>query len=157
MVNGSPLSMAGVSVPFSETRATTMDVALQDLEIATYLRLSPVALGFTVPAGRLSTDLKIRFEQQAGVNQLAITGTSQVDDLQIDCAGRLAARIRASACLSDLDRVEPIAGRYGFGDLDVEGLDVAIDRAAGYQISPGAGVCRPAEERTGKRTRGRFR
>ena len=129
LVNDSPLSLAGESVPFSETRQTSLDVVLSDLDIATYLRLSPVPLAFTVPKGKLGTDLKIRFAQEAGVAKLAIAGAFRIDDLQIDARdGRrlvLAKRIALG-----LEQVEPLAGRYAFGELDVEGLDMAIERGA---------------------------
>ena len=36
-VNGSPLSLAGTSLPFSENRETSVHAVLKDLEIATYL------------------------------------------------------------------------------------------------------------------------
>ena len=129
LVNDSPLSLTGESVPFSETRQTSLDVVLSDLDIATYLRLSPVPLGFTVPKGKLGTDLKIRFAQESGVAKLGIAGAFHIDDLQIDARdGRrlvLAKRIALG-----LEQVEPLAGRYAFGELAVEGLDMAIERGA---------------------------
>jgi uncharacterized protein involved in outer membrane biogenesis len=129
LVNDSPLSLAGVSVPFSETRETTLDVALRDFDIATYLRLSPVPLAFTVSKGRLGTNLKIHFAQEAGVNKLGISGTSRIDDLQIDARDgpRLVSAKRVEL---GLERLEPLTGRYGFGALDVDGLDIEIERQA---------------------------
>jgi hypothetical protein len=134
LVNGSPLRIAGMSLPFSENRATTLDVALRDLQIATYLPLSPVALGFSVPKGQLSVELKVQLAQEAGRNALTITGSSRVDDLQIDARGgpRLAQAKRIELGLAG---VEPLDSRYVFGDLEVEGLAVHITRGRDGELA----------------------
>lgn len=129
LVNGSPLSLSGETVPFSETRETSLDVVLNDLDIATYLRLSPVPLAFTVPKGKLSTNLKIRFAQEAGAGKLDIGGSSRIDDLQIDTRDGPRLVLARSIALG-LDRIEPLAGRYALGELRIDGLDLAIERRA---------------------------
>ncbi|MBA3478092.1 MAG: DUF748 domain-containing protein [Lautropia sp.] len=126
-VNDSPLSIAGTSMPFSETRETTLDVVLEDVDIATYLRLSPVPLGIVVPKGTLSSSLKVRFALEAGVNRLTVTGSAAVDDLQVDARDG-PKLVQAKRISVGLDRVEPLAGRYGFGDLVVDGLDLELVR-----------------------------
>ena len=134
LVNGSPLRVAGRSLPFSANRETTLDVALQDLEIATYLPLSPIALRFSVPKGKLSVELKVQLAQEAGRNALAVTGSSRIEDLQIDARDR-PGLVRAKRIALGLAGVEPLASRYAFGDLEVEGLAVAITRGRDGELA----------------------
>jgi uncharacterized protein involved in outer membrane biogenesis len=48
LVNGAPLHLAGDTVPFKDSRETTLGVDIDKLEIAKYLEYSPVALNFTI-------------------------------------------------------------------------------------------------------------
>jgi uncharacterized protein involved in outer membrane biogenesis len=127
LVNGSRFRIGGRSTPFSETRETSLDVELRDLEIATYLPLSPVPLGFTVPKGRLGADLKVHFAQEAGAAKLGITGTSWIDDLRIDARDgpRL---VLAKRIALGIAGVQPLENRYAFGNLDVDGLAIDVTR-----------------------------
>ena len=84
-------------------------------------------LGFTVPKGRLGADLKVHFAQEAGAAKLGITGTSWIDDLQIDARDgpRLVLARRIDLAIAG---VQPLENRYAFGELEVEGLAVDVTR-----------------------------
>jgi uncharacterized protein involved in outer membrane biogenesis len=129
VVNGSPLTLTGASVPFSDTLPTSLDLVVSDLNIATYLPLVPTSLAFTVPKGKLDGDLKIGFLREAAVNKLTIAGMARVKDLQVD-ALEGPTLLSARRISLDLEQIEPLAGRYVFGELAIDGLDVSIERAA---------------------------
>ena len=127
VINGSAFNLGGESMPFSATRKTSLDLSLRDVDIATYLALSPAPLGFKVPTGKLGSDLRITFTQEAGGPKLGIAGSVRIDDLRLDTRDgkRL---ILARRLALDLDSVEPLAGRYAFGTLQADGLDVMVER-----------------------------
>ncbi len=127
VINGSAFNLGGESMPFSATRKTSLDLSLRDVDIATYLALSPAPLGFKVPTGKLGSDLKINFTQEPGGPKLGIAGSVRIDDLRLDTRdGKRLVSARRLAL--DLDRLEPLAGRYAFGTLQADGLDVMIER-----------------------------
>ncbi len=134
LVNGSPVRIGGSSTPFRESRETTLDVELRDVEIATYLRMAPVPLGVTVPKGRLGTDLKVHFAREAGAAKLGITGTSWIDDLQIDARDgpRLVLARRIALGIAGL---QPLENRYAFGDLEVDGLVIDVTRGRNGEMA----------------------
>jgi uncharacterized protein involved in outer membrane biogenesis len=129
LVDGARLNIAGTSLPFSLTRDTALDVALDGLDVAPYLALSPVPLGFTIPKGSLASNLKVEYRLEQGAPRLSLAGVVTLDDLQIAAVDgtRLAGAKRLTL---GLERVEPLAGQYGFGDLDVDGLSLDLRRGA---------------------------
>lgn len=155
VVNDSPLHLTGRTVPFSDTRETSLELVLDGLDIATYLRLSPVPLAFTVPRGKLGADLTIGFSREAGVSRLIIAGSARIDDLQIDARDGNRQLVAGRIAL-ELDRLEPIAGRYAFGALDVDALDLTIEREAdgGFPIARVFAIDGGGKERGGKEPAG---
>ena len=133
-LDGSPIALHATSLPFSDSRETSLDLRLQDLELASYLRLSPVPLGFSLPKGRLGTDLNLRFAQQAVGRKLVVSGSARIDDLQLDASDgpRL---LEARRIALAIEGVEPLADRYAFGELDVDGLAIDLTRARDGQLA----------------------
>lgn len=129
VVDGSPLSLSGDTLPFHETRRTHLDVKLDDLVIGKYLTLSPVPLGFTSPEGTLSIDLRVGFHRDDSGNHLTIDGPVRIDGLALDAAGgdRLASVRQVEARLAN---VEPLISRFPVDSVSVDGLDVTVDRQA---------------------------
>ena len=126
-IDGSPLELHGTSLPFSASRETSLEFRLQDLELASYLRLSPVPLGFSLPKGRLGSDLKLRFAQQPDGRTLVITGSARLDDLQLDAVDGPRLLLARRVALGIVG-VEPLADRYAFGELKVDGLALDLTR-----------------------------
>lgn len=60
-LNGTPLEVRGETQPFHETLESSVQLKLDGLDIPTYLGFSPVRLNFTLPTGKLDTDLRIVF------------------------------------------------------------------------------------------------
>ena len=51
VINGAPFQLAGDTVPFHDSRESTIGINIEKLEISKYLEYSPVALNFTMPSG----------------------------------------------------------------------------------------------------------
>ena len=129
VIDGSPLSLGGDTLPFHETRRSHLAVKLDDLVIGKYLKLSPVPFGFTSPEGTMSLDLEVGFHQDAEGNHLTIDGPVRIDGLALDATGgdRLVAVKRLEARLAG---VEPLISRFPVDSVSVDGLDVQVVRAA---------------------------
>ncbi len=128
LLDGSPLEVRGTSLPFSDSRETSLELRLQDLELASYPRLSPVPLRLSLPKGRLGSELNVRFARQTDGPQLVITGSVHIDDLQLDAVDGPRLLLARRIALGIVG-VEPLANRYAFGELDVDGLAVDLTRA----------------------------
>ena len=84
LVNGTPLNIKGGSKVFSDSRETSFDIALKDIDIPHYLAYAPTTLNVKVPSGRLDVALKAVYRQYTNRSPLLIlTGETKVRDLLI--------------------------------------------------------------------------
>ncbi len=75
-VNGSPFALRGKTKPFSETRETTLDLELSDVDLPYYLAYFPSDLPSKLKAARLDAKLVFAFTQPPkGRPALVVSGT----------------------------------------------------------------------------------
>ena len=84
-VNGTPINLTGRSKPFSDTRETSLDVHINNVELSQYLEYVPADLRFKLTSGSVNTELALSFTQprgqapalivkgEIGLNQFALT------------------------------------------------------------------------------------
>jgi hypothetical protein len=83
-VDGSPVVLKGETKPFKETRETTLNLDLKQLDLARYAGYSPVPLGFRLERGTLDTRLTLSLTTRANLlNTLKISGDAVVKSLQL--------------------------------------------------------------------------
>ncbi|MDA8163599.1 MAG: DUF748 domain-containing protein [Desulfobacteraceae bacterium] len=88
-VNGSPVSFAGQTKPFSPTRATDLNIRLHDVDLHRYLGYAPFPLHFDLPSGLLDLDLKLAYEQPRGGPKMNISGNLALRNVRaVDDQGR---------------------------------------------------------------------
>ena len=63
-INGQPFELQGRTKPFLDSRETSFDVDINDLDIPFYLKYVPVKMNFNLKSARLDTKLKINFIMQ---------------------------------------------------------------------------------------------
>ncbi len=66
VVNGTPVSLAGKSKPFLESRETDFDISIKAFNLPYYMAYLPAELKFAIASGILDADLKFTFVQQVG-------------------------------------------------------------------------------------------
>ena len=62
-VNGTPFDLKGNSKPFSESRETSIELRLSELDLAHYAAYSPIPLGFELASALMDTDLSLSYSQ----------------------------------------------------------------------------------------------
>jgi uncharacterized protein involved in outer membrane biogenesis len=76
VVNGTPISLAGGSKPFAETRATEVDLKINGIDIPEYLAYIPNPTGLTVKSALLDIDTRLSYLLMPNeAARLALTGT----------------------------------------------------------------------------------
>jgi hypothetical protein len=86
-VNGTPLHLAGETLPFENSLATHVKVDLDALEIHRYVAYSPAELPLKVDAGKLDAHLSVRFTQAAGKNpSVDVTGKLALRGVEVSSA-----------------------------------------------------------------------
>ena len=104
-VNGAPFALQGSTKPFSETRETTLDLRLSDVDLPHYLAYLPSPIAPTVTSARLDTQIRIAFTQPTeGKPALVLSGTTSVRNLAVELDGKpLLAWERLDVTVDSLD------------------------------------------------------
>jgi hypothetical protein len=78
--NGTPIELTGKSKPFSDSRETSLDVNMNNIELPKYLEYVPAHLRFKLSSGSLTTKLALSFVQQKEQAPVfTVQGTLAVD------------------------------------------------------------------------------
>ncbi|HEY3350355.1 MAG TPA: DUF748 domain-containing protein [Thermoanaerobaculia bacterium] len=84
-VNGSPFALHGKTKPFSETRETSLDLDLSDVDIPFYLAYVPTEIPSRVKSARLDAKLVFAFTQPPKGNPaLIVSGTAALRKVGVE-------------------------------------------------------------------------
>lgn len=88
LVNGTPLNIRGDSKVFADSRETSLNIALTNIDIPHYLAYAPAKLNVRVPSGLLDVRMKATYRQYTDrAPMLVLTGESRLRDLRIALRG----------------------------------------------------------------------
>src|SRR3954470_8363460 len=106
-VNGTQFEIAGQTQPFKDHYVTTVRIDIDELELAKYLKYSPLPLRIRVPSGKLNTRLVLSSTAVPGnrLQTLLLSGTASLEQLKVQHADRtpLVAVERLTVDLGGLD------------------------------------------------------
>ena len=81
-VNGTPIELTGKSKPFSNSRETSLDIDMNNIELPKYVEYVPADLRFKLNSGSLTTKLALSFVQhKEQPSALTVQGTVALDQL----------------------------------------------------------------------------
>ncbi|OIP32549.1 MAG: hypothetical protein AUK27_12890 [Deltaproteobacteria bacterium CG2_30_66_27] len=130
VVNGDTVSLKGRSKPFSESRETTFDVKIRDLDIPYYLAYLPERREFEIPSGVLDVKAAVSFAQYKGkLPVIRVEGNVTLRDLRL--------RGKEKSPMLSLPWIEVVvspsdivAREFRVASLTVKdpGIDAVIDR-----------------------------
>ncbi len=85
MINGSPYEIQGETKPFADSRQTSFDINIKDLDIPHYLAYLPAPLKFKISSAYLDTDAKITFiEYKEKGPVLTVSGNVSLKKVALD-------------------------------------------------------------------------
>jgi len=114
-INGSPFRLAGKALPYAEPREATLEVNLDDIDVAHYLEYLPFEPQFKVPSARLDLHLSASFKQPKDrTPALFLSGDAALKSLQVTEQGG-----KAVLTLPEL------AVKLGKSDIFEERIDIA--------------------------------
>ena len=134
-VNGAPLSIRGETRPFAESLESIFRLDIDNLAIAHYLEYSPVELNFKIPSGKLHARLAASFTNfKNKPSVLKISGNMVLEELKmVDKSD--APLVSLPAFATDIDGIDPIAGRANIQAVKAYGFEVHVDRERDGKIN----------------------
>ncbi len=80
-INGTPFNFKGGSKVFADSRETSFDILLRDIDIPYYLGYAPTKLNLKVPSGKFDIDMKLSYRQFNDRKPLiSLTGEARLKD-----------------------------------------------------------------------------
>jgi uncharacterized protein involved in outer membrane biogenesis len=144
-INGTPFDLKGETRPFLESHESSIALNLAGLDIPKYLAFSPVPLDFVVPAGKLTTDLRIAFRQAVAATkerpalpaQLLVSGQLAVTDFALAApAGSAPAPLAHWKSLAvTVEEFAPLEQRLVLADVVVDAPSVEVRRDSAGTIN----------------------
>ncbi|KAF1016648.1 MAG: DUF748 domain-containing protein [Burkholderia sp.] len=84
--DGSPIAITGRTKPFSQTRESEINLKFDRLDLPRLLSYAPAKLPIQMSAGRLSSDLVLRFSIDGETPVLRVSGMVDLDDANLSDA-----------------------------------------------------------------------
>jgi hypothetical protein len=111
-VNGAPFALRGTTKPFSETRETTVDLNLEDVDLPFYLAYVPAKTRPKLTSARLDAKLAFSFHQpRAGPPALVVSGTVGLRKVVLGFSSRPAFDVVLSEATVSLEGLSTEPGR----------------------------------------------
>ena len=84
-INGTPYTIQGKTKPFADSRETTFDININDLDIPYYLAYVPTKMNFKIVSAFLDTQAKISFIETKGKKpSLIVTGNVSLKKIAVE-------------------------------------------------------------------------
>ncbi len=130
-LDGTAFELTGAARPFSETRASTLQLELAPVQLVPYLRYLPRALPVKIESVALSGRAQIDFEQPVGAPP-AITIRADAKLADVDVRAPDGAALFTAAAV-DLGAVvlQPLRATYAIGSVALASPVVTVHRRAG--------------------------
>ncbi|MGE7136269.1 DUF748 domain-containing protein [Luteibacter sp. NPDC031894] len=129
-VDGSPLRVEGQTKPFANSRESLVSFHLDHLDLPRYLGFVPTPLPVSVPSGKLSGLLDLRFTMTDAQPRVVLSGRLIVDDLKVTekNGSPLLALAHGDAALT---AIEPLTSRYRLGTVALDRFGLRYARLPG--------------------------
>ena len=128
IINDNKFELLGKTQPFLESRATSFDVNIQDLDIPFYLKYVPVKMNFKLDSARLDTKMKINFVMYKDKSpSLVLSGNATLrklilNDLQNNKI------INLPSLSVNMTSVEPLVPNIHLAEIAVQSPELVIRR-----------------------------
>jgi hypothetical protein len=144
-LDGSPIRLDGATRPFADSLETTLDLNLQDLDLARYVPEAPMPLNFKVPSGSLTLALTLSYVQlEAGAPSLSVTGDAAISNLEVTDLGDRPVLRLPEFRLSGL-ALQPLAGQVSLKEGQVNLLALLPQPPASAGTEPARAATKPPQ------------
>jgi len=135
-VNGTPINIRGSTKVFSDSRETSFDLSLKNIDIPYYLAYAPTQLNVKVPSGRLDVAMKVAYRHYTDRAPLfTLTGEVRVRDLSVAIK-----KVRGEFLKVPLLSIKDISfdietNKVEIGSITTEKGSLAVSRSADGQMN----------------------
>ncbi len=134
VINGSPFSLKGRSKPFINSLDTALAIDIDQLDIASYVPFSPVALPLDIQSSKLSTKLDLTFDRQKNQPEILLSGTVKLADVAL-ADKHTAPLFKTSSIEAQIHKLNVLNGAIALDQIDIKNPEVWADLNAKNQLN----------------------
>lgn len=133
-VNGTPIELVAKSKPFKDSRDSTLNLDVKELDLTRFLGYVPGDLQVKVISAKLDTDLDVTFAQPKDrAPTLVLSGKVTLSDIDIREPSDTPI-LKLPRLATELRAVEPLMRRFEVARIAIESPEVKIIRRKGGEI-----------------------
>ncbi|MDA8164235.1 MAG: DUF748 domain-containing protein [Desulfobacteraceae bacterium] len=134
VINGTPVSLAGGSTPFSPSRATEVSLKASGIDVPEYLAYLPNPTGLTVTSALLDLDANLSY-RVTRTSRLSLSGTFTLRQVEVaDREGHPVLTIPSLTVV--LSGSDLLARKIGVAEIAVDSPHLEIARLPGGKLLP---------------------
>ncbi|MBA4391693.1 MAG: hypothetical protein C0399_12270, partial [Syntrophus sp. (in: bacteria)] len=128
-VNGSPYIIRGKTKPFADSRETSIDINIDNIDIPYYLAYLPMAIPYKVASGNLDIKLKLIYIDHEDKKEplFTLTGDIAFTKLTVNDATNKPLLNLPELNIS-LHSIEPLAGRIRLAKVSIQSPEIMLSR-----------------------------
>lgn len=125
-INGAELALTGDSKPFSEARESTLNLDLDQFDLAGLQAYLPDSLPFRLNAGKLDSELKAVFKEASdGIYSITVGSALHVSGLAVSDAGGQPL-IGWKRLDIDIEMADPLNRKLAIGRIALDGPEIGL-------------------------------
>ena len=123
VINGAPFNLKGRTKPFANNQDTTLALDIDQLDVASYVPFSPVALPLSIQSSKLSTKLDLTFTRNKQQPEILLSGMVNLADVAL-VDKNTAPLFKTKNLKVQLHKLNVLTGAIAIDQINIESPEV---------------------------------
>ncbi|NKI72678.1 DUF748 domain-containing protein [Collimonas pratensis] len=133
-INGTPFDLKGRSKPFAGSLETSLAIDIDQLDVASYVAFSPVALPLAIQSAKLSTKLDLTFIRNKDKPEVVLSGGVQLADLAL-ADKNAAPLLKAQSVSAQIGKLNVLTGAAALDQIEIQKPEVWVNLNANGSLN----------------------
>ncbi|WP_442783983.1 DUF748 domain-containing protein [Collimonas fungivorans] len=133
-VNGTPFDLKGRSKPFAGSLETSLAIDIDQLDVASFVAFSPVALPLVIQSTKLSTNLDLTFLRNKDKPEVLLSGAIKLADVAL-ADKNAAPLLKAQAINAQINKLNVLTGAAALDQIEIQQPEVWVNLNASGSLN----------------------
>ncbi|WP_211454418.1 DUF748 domain-containing protein [Collimonas antrihumi] len=133
-VNGTPFDLKGRSKPFAGSMETALAIDIEQLDVASFVAFSPVALPLAIQSTKLSTKLDLTFVRNKDKPEVLLSGAIKLADVAM-ADKNAAPLLKAQAIDVQMNKLNLLTGSAALDQIEIRQPEVWVNLNANGSLN----------------------
>ncbi|MQR01239.1 DUF748 domain-containing protein [Glaciimonas soli] len=133
-INGTPFYLKGRSKPFAGSQETSLAIDIDQLDVASYVAFSPVALPLLIQSAKLSTTLDLTFVRNKNRPEVVLSGGLRLADLAL-ADKNAEPLLKAQFISAQINKLNILTGAAALNQIEIQKPEVWVNLSANGSLN----------------------